>query len=120
MLLINRPLPMFIQLKNLLLLVNLIDGENCDLILPCNIDYNCCQNEVFKLSKRRTGRRRKQIFLRASRIVNQIDACRPAGLKNENLKNMVKFVNECISETNICRWQFACVCNTCRNNRTLF
>ena len=46
------PLPMFLQLSDLLLLVKLVRDDNCDLFLPEILDEESRQHEILKLPKR--------------------------------------------------------------------
>ena len=65
------PLPMFLQLSDVLLLVKLIKDDNCDLVLPEILDEESRQHEIFKLPKRRTERAQSEFVFRTCRVINR-------------------------------------------------
>ena len=117
------PLPMFIQLNNILLLASLDSNERNEIVL--NRRTTRARNtEIFEMRKVRTEKARNEFVFRTSRIVNRLEPYihfdKRIGLKTRILNTMWKFVNERFSEMTTCTWQLFCDCITCRNKWTLF
>ena len=117
------PLPMFIQLNNILLLASLHSNERNEIVL--NRRTTRARNtEIFEMQKVRTEKARNEFVFRTSRIVNRLEPYihfdKRIGLKTRILNTMWKFVNERFSEMTTCTWQLFCDCITCRNKWTLF
>ena len=116
------PLPMFLQLNDMLLLSKITNEEmGSSISLPERSEIKG-RSESFKLWKTRTEKGRSEFVFRNCRLVNRldeyIDFMNPQGLKNRLLKLMWKF-DEKYSESNLCTWQLSCDCPTCRNKWTL-
>ena len=119
------PLPMFLQLNDMLLLSKITNEElGTSISLPERPEKRGRRSEIFKLWKTRTEKGRSEFVFRNCRLVNRlddyIDFMNPQGLKNRLVKLMCKFFGEKYSESNVCTWQLSCDCPTCRIKWTLF
>ena len=117
------PLPMFMQLNDILLLSKLTEDDSFLPMLKQNSEKGRTK-ELFKLPKTRTEKARNDFFFRTCRLANRIEKYiefnTKKGLKNRVLIFMWKFENERFDENNICSWHLCCDCQICRNNRTIF
>ena len=117
------PLPMFMQLNDILLLSKLTEDDSFLPMLKQNSEKGRT-NELFKLPKTRNEKARNDFFFRTCRLANRIEKNiefnTKKGLKNRVLNFMWKFVNERFNENNICSWHLCCDPQICRNNRTIF
>ena len=117
------PLPMFMQLNEILLLSKLTEDDSFLPMLKQNSEKGRT-NELFKLPKTRTEKARNDFFFRTCRLANRIEKYiefnTKKGLKNRVLNFMWKFVNERFDGNNICSWHLCCDCQICRNNRKIF
>ena len=107
------PLPMFIQLNNILLLASLDSNERNEIVL--NRRTTRARNtEIFEMRKVSTEKARNEFVFRTSRIVNRLEPYihfdKRIGLKTRILNTMWKFVNERFSEMTTCTWQLFCDC----------
>ena len=118
------PLPMYLQLTDLLLLSSLDGRTDVFPHLSQCPQTNLRTKDVFKSAKIRTENARGEFTKRTSRIANRIDKhddfTNKTGLKNRILQLMWNFMDEKYNENNICTWQLACDCNQCRNKWTIF
>ena len=108
------PLPMFIQLNDLLLVSKALNEENNGIELPEVHTKETRNNEIFKLTKTRTEKARSQFTFKTCRIANRLEHLKnlwdPHGLKNRILRTMWNFFEKKYSERNICTWQLFCDC----------
>ena len=109
------PLPMFLQLNDMLLLSKITNEEmGTSISLPEWPEIRGRTSEIFKLWKTRTEEGRSEFVFRNCRLVNRLDNyihfMNPQGLKNRLLKLMWNFVDEKYSESNVCTWQPSCDC----------
>ena len=118
------PLPLYLQLTDLLLLSSLDGRTDVFPHLSQCPQTNLRTKDVFKSAKIRTENARGEFTIRTSRIANRIDKhvdfTNKTGLKNQILQLMWNFMVEKYNENNICTWQLACDCNQCRNKWTIF
>ena len=114
------PLPMFLQLKDLLLLSKLYhDKENAlPLIKTYEHQYGRVKSRLFKIPKLRTEKFRENFYFRtakvASNLPEEIDFSQPLGLKRRILsfmwdRRMLNFY-----ERVVCTWTVFCDCSDCR------
>ena len=117
------PLPMFMQLNDILHLSKLTEDDSFLPMLRQNSEKGRT-NELLKLPKTRTEKARNDFLFRTCRLANRIEKYiefnTKKGLKNRVLNFMRKFVNKRFDENNICSWHLCCDCQICRNNRTIF
>ena len=118
------PLPLFIQLNALLLLLKLYkDIEEHKINLPIQSWSNRGQ-VMLKLFMTQTERRRTEFVFRTDRVVNRInekvDFNWDFGLKNRIINLMWWYVEDRFSENNVCTWQLCCNSGCCRNKWTIF
>ena len=100
------PLPMYLQMNNLLTLSKLASEENEHVDLPEINELRGRMKELFYLRKTSTVKMRRVADCRiANRIDNAIDFLKTAGLKNRILKLMWKYVDERLSERISCTWE---------------
>ena len=112
------PLPMFLQLNDVLLLSKITNEETgTSFSLPERPEIRG-RSETFKLRKTRTEKGWSNFIFRNCRLVNRlddyIDFMNTQRLKNRLLKLLWKLVDEKYSESNVCTWQLSCDCPTCR------
>ena len=118
------PLPMFIQLNDILLLSKMNPENNPSLNMPELHEPDRRITDIFKLPNTRTEGARREFVFRTCRVANRlqkyIDLRDVQGLKAKLIQLMWKFVEERYSEVNVCTWQLFCDCHLCRNTWTLF
>ena len=114
------PLPMFLQLKDLLLLSNLYhDRENSlPLIETYDHQYGRVKSRLFKIPKLRTEKFRENFYFRTAKSANnlpeEIDFSRPFGLKRGILSFMWDRLMLNVNERKVCAWTIFCDCSNCR------
>ena len=117
------PLPIIIQLNDLLLVSKALNEENSGIELPEVHSKETRNNDIFKMTKTRTEKARSEFTFKTCRIANclenLINLREPSGLKNRILRTMRNFFEKKFSERNICTWQLFCDCENCRNYWTL-
>ena len=117
------PLPMYIQMNDLLTLSKLTQEGRDDIEIPEINKVRGRSTELYKLRKIRHEKARNEFVFKncrlANRIDNEINFMEPRGLKNRILKLMWKFVNKSFNTQNICTWQLCCDCHRCRKLRTI-
>ena len=118
------PLPMFLQVNDLLLLAKvLLESSHC-IELPDLTSANGRTKEVYRLQKTRMEKARSKFIFRNCRIANQLEKyvefSRLYGLKKRMINLMWEFVNKRFCDKKVCTWQTFCDCYGCRNNWTLF
>ena len=115
------PLPMFIQLNDLLLVSKALNEENSGIELPEVHTKETRNNEIFEMTKTRTEEARSEFTCRISNgLENLINLREPSGLKNRILRTIWNVFEKKFSERNICTWQLFCDCQNWRNYWTLF
>ena len=67
------PLPMFIQLNNLLLVSKALNEENSGIELPEVQTKETRNNEIFKMTKTRTEKSRSHFIFKTCRIANRLE-----------------------------------------------
>ena len=99
------PIPMFMQLNDILLLSKLTEDDSFLPMLKQNSEKGKT-NELLKLPKTRTEKARNDFFFctfgLANRVEKYIEFNTKKGLKNRVLNFMWKIVNERFDEKNIC------------------
>ena len=114
------PLPMFLQVNDLLLHAKVMNESSHCIELPDLKSAYGRRKEVFRLQKTRTEKARSEFTFRNCRIANRLEKyvefSRPYGLINL----MWEFVNERFCDKNVRTWQTFCDCHVCRNKWTLF
>ena len=117
------PLPMYIQMNDLLTLSKLTQEGRDDIEIPEINNVRGRSTELYTLRKVRLEKARNEFFFKncrlANRIDNEINFMEPRGLKNRIQNLMWKFVNKSFNTQNICTWQLCCDCHRCRNLRTV-
>ena len=123
------PLPIFLQLNDLLFLTKICPDEDNELksILPHNLskaENSMRRKEIFSLKKTRTEKRRSEFIFQTCRLANKIDDKikfhEAKNLKARLIKLMWEFVEKKFSSSNVCTWQLCCDCQKCRNLWTIF
>ena len=118
------PLPMFLQVNDLLLLAKVMNESSHCIELPDLTSANGRTKEVFRLQKTRTEKARSEFTFRNCRLANRLEKyvefSRPYGLKKRLINLMWEFVNKRVCDKNVCTWQTFCDCHVCRNKWTLF
>ena len=118
------PLPIYLQLNEMLLLRKLTSEVVRGPKLPERETKSGGAQEMLKTMKTTTKKARREFMFRTARIVkgveNQINFTKLIGLRKQVLKIKWKFVDENCLERSSCSWQIVCNCNRCRNTRTIF
>ena len=108
------PLPMFLQLNDLLLAKVMHESSHC-IELPDLTSANGRKKEVFRIEKTRTEKARIEFTLRNCRLANRlekyIEFSRPYGLKKRLINLMCELVNKRFCNKNVCTWQTFCNCH---------
>ena len=117
------PLPMYIQMNDLLTLSKLTQEGRDDIeIHEINKDRGR-STEIYTLRKVGLEKARNEFVFKNCRLAiwidNEINFMEPRGLKNRLLNLMWKFNNKSFNTQNICTWQLCCNCHRCRNLRTI-
>ena len=114
------PLPMFLQLNDLLRLSKLYhDKENAlPLIETYEYQYGRVKSRLFKLPKLRTEKFIENFYFRTAKVANnlpeEIDFSQPLGLKRRILSFMWDRLMLNFNERVVCRWTILCDCSECR------
>ena len=114
------PLPMFLQLNDLLLLSKLYhDKENALPLIETNEHQNGrVKSRLFKIPKLRTEKFRENFYFRTAKVANnlpeEIDFSRPLGLKRLILSFMWDRLMLNFNERVVCTWTIFCDCSDCR------
>ena len=98
------PLPMFLQLNDMLLLSKITNEEmRTSISLPERPEIRGRRSKIFKLWKTRREKGRSEFVFRNCRLVNRlddyIDFMNPQGLKNRLLKLMWKLMKNTRNQT---------------------
>ena len=111
------PLPMFLQVNDLLLFSSLCDEQHE--MIPPRVPPNRRTRTLFETGGARTEKARSEFFFRNSRLANRLNLYiifdEKAGLKSRILKTMKAIFEERFSFQNVCTWQAACDCHQCRD-----
>ena len=117
------PLPMYMQMNDVLTLSMLTQEGRDDIEIPEINKVPGRSTELYTLRKVSLEKARNEFVFKncrlANRIDNEINFMEPRGLKNRILNLMWKFVNKSFNTQNICTWQLCCDCHRCRNLRTI-
>ena len=104
------PLPMYIQLNDILTLDKLKNDKSKHIVFSEIYDFPGRSKDLFNLRKIRTEKARGEIVFKTSKIVNRlnknIDFLNPKGLKKRVLKELWKFCNESFGHQNIAHGSF--------------
>ena len=96
------PLPMFIQLKNLLLVSKVLNEKISVIGLPEVFTKETRNNEIFKMTKTQTEKAPREFTFKtcrfANRLENLLELREPVGLKNRTLRKMWNFFEKKFSE----------------------
>ena len=122
------PLPMHIQILNLLTLsnfrTNFCTSNPTTVTLLQSQTAPSRSKEVFKLPKTRTEKARNEFVFRTSRLANRVNQHanfeEPVGLKSRLIKLFWRVVEATYDELNSCTWLIACDCQNCREKWTIF
>ena len=118
------PLPMFLQVNDLLLLAKVMHESLHCIELHDLARANGRTREVFRFQKTRTEKVRNKFTFRNCRLANRLEKyvefSRPYGLKKRLINIMWEFVNKRFCDKIVYTWQTFCDCNVCRNIWTLF
>ena len=118
------PLPMFLQVSDLLLLAKVMHESSHCIEPPDLTSANGRTKEVFRLQKTRTEKARSEFTFRNCRLANRlekyVEISRPYRLKKRLINLMWEFVNKLFCDKNVCTWQTFCDCHVCRNKWNLF
>ena len=115
------PVPMFLQLLDLLHLSSICSGAyDCDYTPFINYrdtEKQRCHSDLFLLKSPNYCKSRDSFFFRTQRVVNNlpsdINFGNPVGLKNRLLSLMHQKLREKFNEDNICTWKICCDCTNC-------
>ena len=111
------PLPMFLQVNDLLLFSSLCDEQHE--MIPPRVPPNRRTRTLFETGGARTEKARSEFFFRNSRLANRLNLYiifdEKAGLKSRILRTMKAIFEERFSFQNVCTWQAACDCHQCRD-----
>ena len=111
------PLPMFLQVNDLLLFSSLCDEQHE--MIPPRVPPNRRTRTLFETGGARTEKARSEFFFRNSRLANRLNLYiifdEKAGLKSRILETMKAIFEERFSFQNVCTWQAACDCHQCRD-----
>ena len=114
------PLPMFLQLNDLLLLSKLYHDKENVLPLIETYEHHCgrVKSRLFKIPKLRTEKIRESFYFRAAKVANnlpeEIDFSQPLGLKRRILSFMWDRLMLNFNERVVCTWTIFCDCSDCR------
>ena len=114
------PLPMFVQMNDLLLLSSLTRGNLAN-ILNLHNKMTCSARRPmnYQMKIPRTERSRSEFFFRNCQIMNKVNNCfdigNGMGLKDRLLCDMWRHYNNQFDEDNSCTWLRVCDCGQCRN-----
>ena len=123
------PLPMHIQILNLLTLSNFrfnfcTSNPTTIVTLLQSQTAPSRSKEVFKLPKTRTEKARNEFVFRTSRLANRVNQHanfeEPVGLKIRLIKLFWRVVEATYDELNSCTWLIACDCQNCWEKWTIF
>ena len=113
------PLPMFVQMNDLLLFSSLTRGNLAN-ILNLHTKMTCSARRPmnYQMKIPRTERSRSEFFFRNCQIVNKVNNCfdigNGMGLKDRLLCDMWRHYNNQFDEDNSCTWLRVCDCGQCR------
>ena len=122
------PLPMHIQILNLLTLsntrTNFCTSNPTTVTLLQSQTAPSRSKEAFKLPKTRTEKARNEFVFRTSRLANRVNQHanfeEPVGPKRRLIKLFWRVVEGTYDELNSCTWLIACDCQNCREKWTIF
>ena len=122
------PLPMHIQILNLLTLSNFCTkfctSNPTTVTLLQSQTASSRTKEVFKLPKTRTEKARNEFVFRTSRLANKVtqhaNIEEPVGLKRRLIELFWRVVEATYDELNSCTRLIACDCQNCREKWTFF
>ena len=109
------PLPMFVQMNDLLLLSSLTRGNLAN-ILNLHTKVTCSARSPmnYQMKVPRTERSRSEFFFRNCQIVNKVKKCFDIG-NGTGLCDMWRHYNNQFDGDNCCTWLRVCDCGQCRN-----